>query len=119
MKPGGEDPPKSAWDHVNARQGKDPVLGHLRAYFKEWLRAREEGAELERALPAAEARARYSYGQKVRQFFSQGFWGVQDWLDQFFCSQGFAPGSEGEMIRLETLIELQIISSSFLSLSSY
>ena len=46
MKPGGEEPPKSAWDHVNARQGKDPVLGHLRAYFKEWLKAREEGAPI-------------------------------------------------------------------------
>ena len=46
MKPGGEDPPKSAWDHVNARQGKDPVFGHLRAYFKEWLKAREEGAPI-------------------------------------------------------------------------
>ena len=61
MKPGGEDPPKSAWDHANARHGKDPVLGHLRAYFKEWLKAREEGT----AIPKMEEPGWIVHAKKV------------------------------------------------------
>ena len=61
MKPGGEDPPKSAWDHANARHGKDPVLGHLRAFFKGWLKAREEGT----AIPKMEEPGWIVHAKKV------------------------------------------------------
>jgi hypothetical protein len=61
MKPGGEDPPKSAWDHAKARHGKDPVLGHLRAYFKGLLKAREEGT----AIPKMEEPGWIVHAKKV------------------------------------------------------
>lgn len=35
--------PRSALDHAKTRHGKDPVLSHIAAFLKEWLKVREEG----------------------------------------------------------------------------
>lgn len=35
--------PRSALDLAKTRHGKDPVLNHIAAYLKEWLKVREEG----------------------------------------------------------------------------
>ena len=39
----GNEEPRSALDHAKLRHGKDPVLNHIAAYLKEWLKLREEG----------------------------------------------------------------------------